>query len=74
MSERRERCETCRFWDSPHVDQQEDGLCRRHAPRCFPRKEESETLRYPRWPLTLNDEWCGEWQPLDPPLPTQETT
>jgi hypothetical protein len=46
------KCETCKFFD-PEEDSDE-GRCRRHAPR-----HDSFTC----WPITNNDDWCGEWKP-----------
>jgi hypothetical protein len=70
MSEPRpDRCETCRFWDLRIGDSDEGaGVCRRHAPVAatpavnVSQKVEDQTASFPSWPLTLNDEWCGEWQ------------
>lgn len=66
MSERKERCETCRFWDAT------EGLnnCRRYPPTFTaiaiePGEVENGTLEADLafWPQTGPDDWCGEWQP-----------
>lgn len=95
MSERAQRCETCRFWEVVLEDAR-FGDCKRHPPQLSDHAlrfyaenptpddpeelglvEESLMLRKARsvdvWfsPVTLNDNWCGEWQPL--PLPVIPT-
>ena len=58
----KESCEKCRFWD----ERAADGFCRRNPPIIDP-KEDLETVGTPdyftgMWPMTLSDDWCGEWQ------------
>ena len=57
-----ETCGTCRFWDPIWKLQSEDGDkkskrggCHRHAPH-------SSALTQ-SWPMTLADEWCGDFEP-----------
>jgi hypothetical protein len=68
-------CRFCWFWDpiAQHDQSWQDGLCRRHAPRTWysPRPLDEETLagddanRYPYWPKTSEEEWCGDFK-VDP--------
>ena len=71
MSERAERCENCRFWDLDGVflvaapdDEARDRFseCHRYPPTqgFF---EEVDQNFIPRFPVTLNNQWCGEFQP-----------
>lgn len=65
LVERLERCGTCRFWVA------ESSTCHRHAPVVPARPlthRQSEAVTPPphlsaRWPLTAENEWCGEWAP-----------
>jgi hypothetical protein len=76
-----ERCETCRFWhdDGRATDDSWDrGQCRRSSPtlveahfmplladgweKDMERREAMSGL----WPLTHDDDFCGEWQPKRP--------
>jgi hypothetical protein len=60
----RPTCETCPFWDGP--DEVGTGICRRHAPTPAKRSteqdksEQDKSERFPVWPRTVEDEWCGE--------------
>ena len=56
-------CEDCRFWmregtrtvhDMGRSFEEEEGLCRRHAPRV------DRT-----WPMTDWSDWCGEFEPSE---------
>lgn len=76
-----ERCENCRFFvpssaATPEIDTAEPrprGACYRHPP--VPARPEQESLRpYPMivssgFPVVYPHLWCGEYQPLTPPLP-----
>ncbi len=58
MSERKERCETCRFWTSPK-EGEERGICHRFPPMV------PVVLRgrvHYLAPKTYQMFWCGEWQ------------
>jgi|GEM_PF-1498871 len=65
--ERIERCGTCRFW-AP-----DSSACHRRAPSVVPilpltpqRQSETATLSpqaSATWPITAENEWCGEWAP-----------
>ena len=63
------RCDECRMWyDLESTEQGDDGHesgeCRRHAPvsYCISDRESGENNLKAIWPLTLHDEWCGEFQ------------
>lgn len=58
------RCEDCRFWDnSSHATEEDDnGVCRRHAPSAV----DDRTGRA-MWPYTRDNDWCAEGEP-DPDL------
>ena len=68
---REDRCETCRFWET--YSDPESGRCRRNAPSVpWPSPGGKELLDDTVWPMTLNEDWCGEhqtrtgygWQPV----------
>lgn len=76
MSGRKERCETCRFWDYEGRDtwEHENGVaaegavyeseCHRFPPASGYYKQACKDGRnfVPHFPLTLGYSWCGEWQ------------
>ncbi len=53
-------CRRCLWWDGAGPARGV-GRCRRNSP--VPADGETQVLAYARWPLTLADDWCGEWQP-----------
>lgn len=58
------RCGTCRYWDQEEfVTPEDQGICRRHAPAAVAGDPDDPDRyeQFPRWPLTLASEWCGEW-------------
>lgn len=60
-----QRCETCRFCE---VLADESGVCRRYAPhpRVAPRDNILERIVVD-WPdVSVEDDWCGEWQAKGP--------
>lgn len=70
------RCENCHFWDKEgRTDDPEItiGTCHRNAPVPIlwrtPLREAGDSCRYDVfWPQTVNEDWCGEFQPRsDPP-------
>ena len=74
MSERKELCETCRWWNDWREDLQPFGDCRRFPPQLFhlqrmPAVEtpESDLMDSTVWPLTECTDFCGEWTPADQP-------
>jgi hypothetical protein len=69
------QCISCWFF-KPDPDHDEDrakgdmgnGECRRHAPqiitaRDYRSDEVEEALTEWRWPITADEEWCGEFEP-----------
>lgn len=52
MSEREQRCKTCRWWSRQGNDPQE-AECRRRPPVVSDRRP---------WPTTRPNDWCGDWQ------------
>jgi len=67
VSDRLERCDRCCFWEA-HDDSTGEvlGACHRHAPVCQPHDDSAghQLALGLRWPATMEDEWCGDWQPL----------
>lgn len=67
MSERQERCETCRFWEEG--DSRGVGECHRLPPSLiegqFVDRTDVVFPKEPRrrvFPETDNGDWCGEWR------------
>jgi hypothetical protein len=59
-----EDCSTCRFWEAvkPNND---IGNCHRYAPRpMIDPNFESDLEVY--WPRTMDEDFCGEYQPRKP--------
>ena len=54
MSERNERCETCRFFEPPLPADDEEGFCH----------------RFPQCVDVVPSYWCGEWCSAEPSTPT----
>lgn len=59
-------CSNCRYWDT-YEDGDESGVCRRYPPRIphpsMANLDEDGNCgweEYPIWPLTMDEEWCGE--------------
>lgn len=51
-------CGTCRSWDKENSPPLE-GLCHRYPPRA----DAGERVdRLGHWPLTMDKDWCDEWQ------------
>ncbi len=58
--ERKERCETCRFWAAgEYGDGDTAEECRRYPPTVTPGHPNADSQLLP---LTVADFWCGEWQ------------
>ncbi len=57
MTDPRPRCEACRFWKE---SSRRKGFCHRYPP--FPGKGHA------LWPVTLADDWCGEFQARPHPV------
>ena len=66
MTERAERCETCKWWNSTNHDSRCD--CRRGSPVFLRLHTESYGEKRPEWPETWRSDWCGEWaaKPSEP--------
>ena len=56
-----EACGDCHFWD-PNTGV-EGGYCRRRSPVCEPRP-----FAQARWPLTNEDDWCGDFVRAGEPI------
>ena len=56
------RCSDCRWWDHQHATLREVppnyGYCRKHFPVIYQR----ENHYYGGWPLTDQDDLCGEYR------------
>lgn len=73
MSERKDRCETCRFWveefdgkkgpSDPLDDTDEPwGRCRRYPPVLIEIPANLYQGGSCQQPITMPYDWCGEWQ------------
>lgn len=51
-------CATCAWW--AQIDDSDLGQCRLYAPR--PKDHNRDSTR---WPVTGDDDWCGEWDNND---------
>jgi hypothetical protein len=60
--ERNVLCGSCRFWQSNGTLSEEEGeqhgTCHRHAPR----PTLSEEAGFVAWPLTMELDFCGDWE------------
>ena len=69
--ERKERCETCRFWTDVDEGVSDLGDCHRYPPKmAIELKGDACDVikpRYGGWPLTFATDWCGEYQPTPTP-------
>jgi hypothetical protein len=61
------RCRNCTFWwptsEGGHDASRERsvfGQCRRHAPPTLVLDLPDHAVRYPGWPSTKRDDWCGD--------------
>ena len=74
-----DNCDNCRFWRGGD-DPVELGHCHRHAPPAVTQEKPNEDAReyLGEWPVTVFDDWCGEWEasrsklPLELPLNNTE--
>lgn len=66
MSERKEICENCRYWDSEQGTHKGLGECRKSFPMIVERlmKEgDIDSVYYATcWPETYDNGWCGKWR------------
>lgn len=68
MSERAEKCGTCRFWRrDEHPPDSSEGQCRRNAPVVVALPDNSNDPFYRVWPETWVADWCGEYRPVEAP-------
>ncbi len=69
MSDRRDRCDTCRFWESDGLTASDAlgvadlsdsvvGYCHRHPPSRQVKRMWSLHV------LTVESDWCGEWEAI----------
>jgi hypothetical protein len=78
MSERKERCDTCRFWEIDGLVGDEPdvciGWCKRMPPTFPPREVRehwigdsmgSDGFTIGLWPHTQDINYCGEWKPRE---------
>ncbi len=82
MEERKERCETCRFWyrfddgDQPKISDEDPERAQGSCERGLRHVQKSDLQSYHdlqktdawAWPTHEAYDWCGEWQAI--PLPT----
>jgi len=54
-------CGECKFWEA-EKEQSTLGRCRRHAPKTITNGlSEKHVAVTTVWPLTTDQDWCGEW-------------
>jgi hypothetical protein len=56
-----ETCGNCRFWVASRNEEGE-GTCHRHAPRCVMSGQMTEDGIDTVWPWVAAEDWCGEWE------------
>ena len=59
-------CKTCRFWKRSHNSTHHIGECRRYAP------QGRFSGEYFHFPNTDQDQWCGEYKPVDDDVKEEE--
>jgi hypothetical protein len=65
MADRKERCETCKWWE--HKPGWDGGRCHRNAPFVpWPSPQGVDITSMTIWPCVDADDWCGEWKSLNP--------
>lgn len=58
-------CAQCRYWQADtqyttkEMPEPRIGECRRHSP---PALRSTANAAYWAWPLTRDNEWCGDWK------------
>lgn len=61
MTER--KCENCEFWDrNSGTSFDSHGHTRRPCKRNAPFVIGDSNMLYPRWPMTSENDWCGEFK------------
>ena len=63
MNERKERCETCRFWESYKEQDEEFEIMFGNCHRFPPQFRDSDVLFC--GPVVARCYWCGEWQAVE---------
>ena len=63
-----EKCLSCQFFDRRNARATDGraamwGQCRRHSPHLNPLSVKSYLVEGV-WPLIRDDDWCGEWAPM----------
>jgi hypothetical protein len=53
------RCANCEFWKQRR-GVPTSGFCQKNAP--LPEVHSPRTTLYVTWPITLEDDWCGQFQ------------
>jgi hypothetical protein len=64
--EERRVCGACRHWRAVPVGgsgRADAGFCRRYPPQLLYVGKPGERRPEAVWPRTLNEQWCGEFQP-----------
>ena len=73
---RKDRCETCKFWDEGGSLVEGHGECHRNAPSplldLVVVDHNSSYAAF--WPDTGPNDWCGEWKPLQIGIPVKTAT
>jgi hypothetical protein len=65
----KESCRTCHYWFSHRTDpkwreRDDRAQCRHYAPVPCTAEDARELLEAEAtWPITLAEDWCGEWAP-----------
>jgi hypothetical protein len=54
-------CINCVYWQYIHTGI-ETGLCKK-SPPVIVSTGKDETIYFGRWPATVEDDWCAEWEP-----------
>ena len=57
MTDKKERCEDCKFWETNDNPSHFLGSCKAPAPV-------AGKSGPARWPMTHKDEWCGEFKKI----------
>jgi len=55
------KCEDCKFWMPDDIETSSSGRCHRYAPRPIVTKDEDSDSQLAYFPITWDDEWCGEF-------------
>ena len=61
MTLRPDHCENCRSWQIAIEKDKTIGHCQLYPPKVVPKNCGVETV----FPLTLRNDWCGQWQPKE---------